>query len=126
MEEKTEFRKEDFTVTVKELEAAQRISSGSVSRYSREGAFPFSLISPKRKIFHSSCLNMSHGETVRNREAGKYKEPLLILYKKKEVRTPSLSLETLAKRVEALEKMLYIKKPAPILNMDHMDQSVLL
>lgn len=90
------FHKEEFTVGSKELADAMGVTITCLANWAKDGAFPYARNEGSdtrgHRYFHKSCLNMTGGDVKKAREAGKFKEPVIIFKRKCPPKTPEGSL----------------------------------
>lgn len=79
MKNKTNFKKEDFTVRTSHLVQRFGVSRVSVNNWIRHGGFPYREGGAKSKPlrrFHISCLEMNVGDVKKNIKEKKYKDSM--------------------------------------------------
>jgi hypothetical protein len=94
------FKKEDFVCTAKDLADRHGLHTVTVSAWTRQGAFPYMFlnIGGRKKVYHKSALNFFGSEIKRNREQRKYAVSLGILNEKEK----KISLEIRMERLETI------------------------
>lgn len=81
METTQKFKRDDFTITAKQLAKAQAVGSSCIGSWTINGAFPHLIRSESDKyvnrLFHKTCENMLSREIKANMKVGKFTEPII-------------------------------------------------